>query len=637
MACLLCGEIRIPDGHTVASGKFHCNTCGKEWFLEKRKIQRFPRLHTSKGISDLILEFISLFNSSQDIEDLLTRVVSIICTKLSVENVGILFLEEDLNHLRMAKFMNGNTGVIDSLNKFRVKFDRAYGPVAACLLDKKSMYYQLEDQTAKNYYTYKRIAKISTQLAIPIVFRGTPLGVIFIDYKKFDEKKIKQDLYLLELVAGQFAAAVRNTLLFERTKRQSRNFQNLHIAGLTLSRLYFDNTLEMIKMILLTLSGFVDTDINILNENNNSLSSVTAHKLLRSATTIDISTDEVDKNEYHRFEEIFKYDESIVVSSEKFQILKNIGFERDQVLIIPLFKGEGNDYIFMIGRRSDTGFTSDDIEVLSAYSAQAKITIENSVLYQKMAKQQRFEKEIEIAREIQYALLPKSMPTHPRYEFGGFMIPARGIGGDYYDIIVSPNTNETLICIGDVSGKGIPAGLVMATVRTIIHSLVRKKYSTWDIAHDVNTYIYHNYRDSALPRFMSIIVLRWDSTTNEFQFSGGGHGDLLIYRAAEKKIEIIATKGIILGVKPDISEYFNMGRIDMNVGDVMLMFTDGVTEAMNKHGEQFDEERLRNTFMKNSELHPEEMLSKIYADLKIHTDNFEQNDDITLLAVKRFN
>ncbi|MBE7413211.1 MAG: SpoIIE family protein phosphatase [Leptospiraceae bacterium] len=635
MECSLCGGKKVPHGQTIR-GRFNCETCGKEWILEKRQSPRFARLDQYTGSSDLIFEFITLFNSALDLDDLLTKVTSAISTKLNKENLGILFLDEDTGVLKMAKYLHRSRENFPFLDSFEIKYNlKIGGEVVESLMGNKVIFYDLLNTKNKLLRFYQKKTQIHAQLLIPIIYKHTPLGVIMIDYMDYEDSEVERDKKVIELIAGQFATSLRNTLLYEKTKKQSRNFQNLHTAALTLSRLYFDNRNEMIKMILLTISGFADTSVNALIEFDKLTLSTNVYKLLRTKDTIDLTVEKSEIEDKEGYDEILEFREPNILEPDKFKVLTKLGFSGMEILILPLFRGDGNEYVFAIGRSSKKRFNRDDVEVLTAYSAQAQITIENAMLYQKMTRQERVEKEIEIAREIQFALLPKSMPVHPRYEFGGLMIPARGIGGDYFDIIVSPNDNDTLLCIGDVSGKGIPAGLVMATVRTIIHSLVRKKFSTWDIASDVNTYIYHNYKNSAIPRFMSITVIRWDSQSDTFHFSGAGHGDILVYREKSKKIESIPTNGIILGIQPDISKFFNTGVIEMNEGDVMLTFTDGVTEATNTEGLQFEEANLIQSFLRNVSLDPQEMLANIYKDIKVFTSGAEQNDDITLLTLKR--
>ena len=325
-----------------------------------------------------------------------------------------------------------------------------------------------------------------------------------------------------------------------------------------------------------------------------------------------------------------------MLSTDSRPLFKNLGFTGKQILNLPSFTLEVNDYVFLLGRYSTILFTPDEVEVLAAYSELVKITIDNAFLYHKMAKQERLEKEVEIAKEIQQNLLPREMPLHPRYEFAGLMVPAREIGGDYYDILVSPNQNETLFAIGDVSGKGLPAGMVMVTARTIIHSVIRRLSELKEIVTELNSYLYYNSRNAATMRFMSLTLLKWALDSNEFEYCGSGHGNVLVYRAKTNTIDIIFTGGTVLGIMPDISEYYSDGKIELEIGDSILLYTDGVTESMNTRGDQLEETGLIASFKKHNKKRPAEILEGIYQDLKDFSVNVtSQHDDITMLIIKR--
>jgi sigma-B regulation protein RsbU (phosphoserine phosphatase) len=215
------------------------------------------------------------------------------------------------------------------------------------------------------------------------------------------------------------------------------------------------------------------------------------------------------------------------------------------------------------------------------------------------------------------------------------MMPARGIGGDYYDYIIAPNSKELFLCIGDVSGKGVAAGLVMATVRTILHSLVRVKDSPWEIISDINNYLHSSYKDALTPRFMSLILIRWSLETNMIVVSGAGHGDFYIHRADENKIEEVETGGVILGITSDITQFKNEETIVLNKSDTILMFTDGVTEAYNENEEQFGEIALKEKFLDSIFSDPKQILENIYSEVKTFMKDKEQHDDITMVAVRK--
>ena len=176
----------------------------------------------------------------------------------------------------------------------------------------------------------------------------------------------------------------------------------------------------------------------------------------------------------------------------------------------------------------------------------------------------------------------------------------------------------------------------MVTARTIIHSVIRRLSELKEIVTELNSYLYYNSRNAAIMRFMSLTCLKWARDSNVFHYCGSGHGNLLVYRAKSNTIEVIFTGGTILGIMPDISEYYSEGKIDLEIGDSILMYTDGVTESMNTRGEQLEEEGLLTSFNKHNALKPAEILDGIYRDIKNFSVNIaSQHDDITMLIIKR--
>lgn len=331
---------------------------------------------------------------------------------------------------------------------------------------------------------------------------------------------------------------------------------------------------------------------------------------------------------------ILQTKEIMTTDPSKIPILKTLGIIGKESMIVPVKLENGTICIFILAKQ-DSRFPNEEIEALNAFVSLARITMENSNLYQNLSNKERLEKEIEIAKEIQSNLLPRNTPEAEGFSFGGFMVPARGIGGDYYDFILSPNRNELFVCIGDVSGKGVAAGLVMATVRTILHSLVRVKDSPWEILNDINNYLYSSYKEAITPRFMSMILIRWNLVTDEVDVSGAGHGNFYHYQVNQKSLQSIETGGVILGISPDISKFKNESKLQFHAGDTILLFTDGVTEALNASEKQYGEPSLEKSFLSNIELEPKKILENIYLDLKEFVKEQEQHDDITMVAVRK--
>lgn len=617
--CALCGEGNTPEGETK-KGRFFC-TCGKEWILEKRKSTRYSGLldaNSSEFKTSLILDSLSIFNSAFSLSELVDNFCEFVYNRMEERNISVLLMDMERSKIQLSAYKSKNPILPKTMKRIQLDYDLSHGVLVRSMAEVRSIYYHIDSEAHPFYKYYAKLTKTKAQLVIPIIYGSNALGLVTMDYPEIDNPNQLVEQEIMELLVGQFAIALRNSILYDRSKNQSSNFQNLHLSALTLSKLYLDKHDEVMRMMLLAASSFVPTSKNYLYEINHEEKTSNVFILLKDQDTGNISL--TTRSELTEFE-------SELVKQKEPYYKKNMIF-------LPFESQDGVQYSVHLIRTNEY-FTRDDFEVLNAYIALSKITIDNTRLYRKMSDQKKFEREIEIAREIQINLLPKKTPQFPGYEFAGYMEAARGVGGDYYDFITSPDQSEVVICIGDVSGKGIGAGMVMATVRTILHSLVRKRPTPIEILHDINTYLYYNYKDSTTPRFMTMTIILWEPATGAFQFSGAGHGSILIYRKATTSLETIETKGIILGIEPDINSWNHTGTIYLEEGDSMLLFTDGVTESMNELGESFDDYRLIEAFQKYSHHSASKILDCISEDLMEFLGNREQHDDITMITISR--
>nr|WP_241547808.1 GAF domain-containing SpoIIE family protein phosphatase [Leptospira stimsonii] len=677
MACAFCSEFKTPDG-LFRNGRFFCRSCGREWILEKRKNPRLQPPTDTNFSNEILLEFLSLFNTSPNLGHLLESFTSLAFYKLGIPGVSVMIYEPRLDRMTVMSVKNQKSSLSRVAQHFEIKKGEDNGPLTECIEHCKSIYYKFADQKHKHFKQYARLNRTVAALAVPIHLNGEVLGIITVDYNRDDPEKAENDRYFLELLAAQFAVTLKNRILFEVSQTQSRNFRSLHSAALRLSSLGFKYKVEIFRVILLSLTEFSENDLYSLFEWNKDNHTLFGHFLTGNITSPEIRMDvdmarqstfkiriqttdketetvgdikrRISRKELEpipgelsipvkRYEfflkEVFELTDSKLALSSDFPELEKFGMLGLNLAILPVVHTDKSDIVIILGKRKDRHFNAEELEVLNAFSIQAGISIQNYHLFDQRAQKERLDKEIEIAKELQKSLLPRKMPEHGGYEFAGTMVPARGVGGDYYDFITDPFNTETVICIGDVSGKGVPAGIVMATVRTIIHSLVRKKVSPWDIVNTVNTYIFQNYKESSSPRFMSMTVIKWEMNRNEFQFSGAGQGTLYLLRNSTKKIEEIPTNGIILGIDPDISKFENINQFRMLPGDLLIMCTDGVLEASNQEGIQFETDRFKKSILQFQGEPLQAMLDGIVSEIRKFTGNQEQMDDITLAAIRR--
>lgn len=277
-------------------------------------------------------------------------------------------------------------------------------------------------------------------------------------------------------------------------------------------------------------------------------------------------------------------------------------------------------------------FSERDVELLEAFSDQAALAIENARLFKADRQRERMDQELRIASQIQRKLLPRKLPQLPGIELSGSMHSAKEVGGDYYDVVLSPDKKSLFFCIGDVSGKGVPAGLVMASARSILRTLVERVGSTREIVISLNRLLCD---DLDQEMFLSFVLMRCDLATGAIEYTGAGHENILIWRGASRTVETIKTGGMVLGITTRMDDAIKEQSLALGVGDAIVLYTDGATEAVNEQNDQFTLERLVDSVKKNGHLPPKHALQGILGDLLRFKGRAAPRDDITLLVVRR--
>lgn len=238
--------------------------------------------------------------------------------------------------------------------------------------------------------------------------------------------------------------------------------------------------------------------------------------------------------------------------------------------------------------------------------------------------------EMEVAKRIQTSLLPK-MHQVMGYEVAATMLPADEVGGDYYDVVESPH-GEAWVCVGDVSGHGVESGLIMMMTQTSIFATVNRVpgQKPSQVLSNVNSVLKTNISRLAADRYVTCMAMQLRPDSVVF---AGKHQDLLIYRARTGVVEPVSTEGVWLGLVDDISTLLQDDNRPIEENDVILLYTDGITEAMNDRRELFGDERLRQAFARSARLGVDEIVKNIVQE--VWAFMHKQKDDVTLLAVRR--
>ncbi|WKZ68580.1 MAG: SpoIIE family protein phosphatase [Melioribacteraceae bacterium] len=309
---------------------------------------------------------------------------------------------------------------------------------------------------------------------------------------------------------------------------------------------------------------------------------------------------------------------------KRFPILFEIGI----TLLIPMqIQGETKGLVLLGSRRSGEEFSKSDIEYVSSVGSLAIISIENARLFEETVEKQKLEKDLELARNIQQNLLPNKIPVMKNYEIATFNKSARQVGGDYYDL-VKLDEHRVLFAVGDVSGKGVQAALLMANLQAFLQSVAKQNFPLAEATNLINDLVSGNTTMGSFITFFWGII---DDSNKKLTFVNAGHNPPLLVR----NNELIKLKkgGMILGVMETMIPY-ESETIELSKDDVIVLFTDGITEAMNKDLEEYTDERLEKLLSNMGNNTANETLEKIIEDVNIFTAGAEQSDDITCLVIK---
>lgn len=312
---------------------------------------------------------------------------------------------------------------------------------------------------------------------------------------------------------------------------------------------------------------------------------------------------------------------------------KQTGYHTRSILCIPIISINGNlvGVIQVLNKKGGRVFDKRDESLLEALVSHAAVALERAKLTEAYVEKQRIEEALKLARDIQMSILPKRFPPFPdRNEFEIFATiePAKEVGGDFYDFFFIDQQN-LYFCIGDVSGKGIPASLFMAVTKTLIKAKTTKGMFPDEILTNVNKELCVD-NDTAM--FVTIFCGILNTSTGEVFYSNGGHNHPYILSQNHGTKPLNNKSGMALGVNE--AAKYSTSAVTLAPGDSIFLYTDGVTEAMDIHGNFYTDERLIRLLGNQKHLPIEDRLRTTLNDLKNFSSGAPPADDITLLGIQ---
>ena len=303
-------------------------------------------------------------------------------------------------------------------------------------------------------------------------------------------------------------------------------------------------------------------------------------------------------------------------------------------LLSPLSHAGKDLGVLVVARRHQDGvFTANDFAVFRSAAEQSSFAIGNARVHREAHEKRAIEGELQNAREVQRILLPQADPVVAGFRISGTNLPARIISGDYYDYL-DLGDRKFGIAIADVSGKGVPAGLLMAMCRSALRSVAPGRTSPSEVLAAVNRQLFPDIREDM---FISMAYAILDETKGKLVIARAGHDPALLFRRETGKVELLRSPGLALGIdEGTVFERVTKDQeIDLFPGDCVLLYTDGVREAVDSHDEEFGMERMSEGFRLAAPLGSEAVLARMQEELRQFTGEGPQMDDITLVAIEK--
>jgi phosphoserine phosphatase RsbU/P len=563
----------------------------------------------------LLLEVADVVNTTLDLDTTLRRVAELVRKVIDYEIFAILLLNEKAQELRF-RFQTGYPR--EYAERVRVKVGQGVTGRAAQLRQA----ILVDDVTRENDYI-EAIPNVRSELAVPLIVKNRVIGVIDIEARApgyFTDEHRR----LLTLIASRMAVGIENARLYTRTTRQARTLLLLNeIASELSSILNLDELLKRIAELLNRIIDYQMFSILLLDESGQKLS----HRFsLRFQESIHLKHD-------------IPLGQGIVgaAAAEKTAVLvpdvsKDPRYvmanpETKSELAVPLIYKDKVIGVLDLEHTRRGFFTEDHKRTITTLAAQVAIALENARLYEQIARQERrLERDLALARELQFRLLPPAMPKLENLEVAARFLPARAIGGDLYDFVHYSGSRLGIV-IGDVSGKGAPAAIYAALVSGILRSHAPIEPAPAEMLSAVNFSLGERRIEA---QYICLMYAVWDDERRTLQVANSGLPRPIYVR--DGKTEIIEATGLPLGLFDD-AEYEEF-TFRTKPGDMFVFFSDGILDASNKAGEMFGRSGVERVIASCGDQSPECVVTSLFQAVQEHSAGESAFDDQTVVAIR---
>lgn len=566
-------------------------------------------------VESLLVEVADVLNTTLDFDVLLQRVAEVVKRVIDYEIFSILLLNERTQELRF-RFQIGHLPEV--AERIRVKVGE--GVTGRAVKERTAI---LVDDVSKETHYIAAVPRVRSELAVPLIIKNRVIGVMDIEAREHGYFK-EEHARVLSLIASRIAVSIENARLYTRIVKQA-------------------NTLALLNDISRDLTSILNLD-QLLKRVGDLLSKVIDYQMFSI-----LLLDETKQKLVHRFSVRFK--ESIqlkhdipvgrglvgaAAQSRKPVLAPDVARDpryikanpetRSELCVPLIYKDEVIGVLDLEHTRRGY-FTEDHVRTVSTLAAQIAIAIENAQLYERIAREeQRMERDLAMAREVQHHLLPPTCPSLQNAELAARFNPAHAIGGDLYDFL-DYTLPRACIVVGDVSGKGAPAALYAALVSGILRSQARDEPSPGEMLNSVNHSLNHRRLDA---QYLVLTCALWDDEKRTMRVANSGLPRPIYCHQGHA--HMLEAAGLPLGMFEDVS--YDEVTVHAKPGDIFVFFSDGIVDASNPKDEQFGRSRVEHVIDKNSGGSAQEIVDAIFKAAEDFAAGAEVFDDQTAVVLK---
>ena len=566
-------------------------------------------------VDPLLLEVADVVNTTLDLDTTLRRVAELVRKVIDYEIFAILLLNEKTHELRI-RFQIGY--IREVAERTRVKVGEGVTGVAAQRREPI-----LVGDVSQDPRYISAIPGVRSELAVPLIIKNRLIGVIDIESPQphhFTEEHMR----LLTLIASRMAVGIENARLYTRTTRQARTLVLLNeIARELTSILNVDELLKRIGELLSRLIDYQMFSILLLDGTGQKLQhrfSLRFQENIQLKHEIPLGRGLVGYAAEHK-------QAVLVPDVSKDPRYIKLNPETRSELAVPLIYQDKVIGVLDLEHTRRGFFTDDHKRTVTTLAAQVAIAIENAQLYEQIALQEkRLERDLAMARELQFRLLPPSLPKLANLDIAAKFVPARAIGGDLYDF-VNYSLSRTAIVVGDVSGKGAPAAIYAALVAGILRTHAPIEPAPAEMLSAVNFSLGERRIEG---QFVSLIYAVWDDENRVLRVANSGLPRPIYCH--DGQVQIIEATGLPLGLFDD-AEYEEF-TFRAKPGDMFVFFSDGILDASNDAGELFGRGKLEQIVNADPNASAEAVVKAIFKAVAEHASGQDAFDDQTVVAIR---